>query len=47
LARGGESVVYRVEHTDLDEIVAKCPLLPPNAKHEDVIRAYDGIFYES
>jgi len=47
IARGGESAVYRVEHTGLDEIVAKCPILPPEAKHEDVIRAYEGIFYES
>jgi hypothetical protein len=47
LARGGESVVYGVQHTGLDEIVAKCPLLPAEAKHEDVIRAYEGIFYES
>lgn len=26
LARGGEAVVYRVVHTGLDEIVAKCPV---------------------
>ncbi len=26
LARGGEAVVYRIEHTGLEEVVAKCTL---------------------
>jgi hypothetical protein len=26
IARGGEAIVYRVTHTGLDEIVAKCPV---------------------
>lgn len=26
IAKGGEAAVYRVEHTDLDELVAKCCL---------------------
>lgn len=26
LARGGEAVVYRVEHTGIDEVVVKCSL---------------------
>ena len=26
LARGGEAVVYRVEHKNLDEVVVKCSL---------------------
>ncbi len=26
LARGGEAVVYRIEHTGLEEVVAKCSL---------------------
>ena len=26
LARGGEAVVYRVEHSSLEEVVAKCTL---------------------
>lgn len=47
LARGGEAVVYRIVHAGLDEIVAKCPLLEPNATSEDIINAYEGIFYES
>lgn len=47
LARGGEAVVYRIEHAGLDEIVAKCPLLSPEATSEEIIEAYQGIFYES
>ena len=26
LARGGEAVIYRVEHSGTDEVVAKCSL---------------------
>ena len=26
LARGGEAVVYRIDHTNLDEVVVKCTL---------------------
>jgi len=29
LAAGGEAIVYRIEHTGLDEIVAKCPIFAP------------------
>ncbi len=30
LARGGEAVVYRIEHAGLDEVVAKCSLTDIN-----------------
>lgn len=51
LARGGEAIVYRVTHTGLDEIVAKCPVFnnPDGRKfdEEEVDSAYQSIFYES
>jgi hypothetical protein len=34
LARGGEAIVYRVENTTLDEIVAKCTIFQEGADHE-------------
>ena len=46
LARGGEAVVYRVEHWT-DEIVVKCPLFESDTGDMDVFAAYDSIFYES
>ena len=30
IAKGAESIVYRVEHTETDEIVAKCPVFGDN-----------------
>ena len=27
LARGGEAIVYKMEHSNLDEVVAKCTLI--------------------
>jgi hypothetical protein len=30
LAQGGESIVYAVSHTGTDEVVIKCPLMPPD-----------------
>jgi hypothetical protein len=47
IARGGEAVIYRVEHTALDEIVVKCPVFPDNATQADVTNSYASIFYES
>lgn len=31
LAQGGEATVYRIEHTDLDELVVKCCIFDENA----------------
>ena len=47
LARGGEAVVYRIDHTGIDEIVAKCPLFKPESAKEDLLLAYSSLFYES
>lgn len=47
LAKGGEAIVYRVEHTGSDEIVIKCPLFDPEASLDNLTTLYDSIFYES
>ena len=47
LARGGEAVVYRIDHMGIDEIVAKCPLFKPESSKDDLLLAYSSIFYES
>ena len=47
LARGGEAIVYRVDHTGSDEIVVKTPLFGENPSVEKVMACYDSIFYES
>lgn len=33
LGRGGEGVVYRIEHSNLDEVVAKVALLDSNVEY--------------
>jgi len=38
LARGGEAVVYRIEHTGLDEVVAKCTLRSDASTLMDLMR---------
>ncbi|CDW87753.1 protein kinase domain containing protein [Stylonychia lemnae] len=48
LARGGEAVVYRLQHIDLDEVVAKCTLIDSQQqdqqqRHEQLL----DIFSES
>ena len=47
IAKGGEAVVYRIEHTGAEEIVAKCPLFKEEILKEDLLSAYDSIFYET
>lgn len=47
MAKGGEAIVYRVEHNGLDEIVIKCPLIDRNMNKEELFCAYQSIFYES
>ena len=37
LAKGGESIVYRIEHAGLDEIVAKCPYYNTMVKNEAIL----------
>lgn len=38
LARGGEAVVYRIEHTGLDEVVAKCSLSRNSDTFTDIMQ---------
>lgn len=38
LARGGEAVVYRIEHTGLDEVVAKCSLSSDRYTFTDIMQ---------
>ena len=45
LGEGGESRVFTIIHKDLDEIVAKCPLVDPNLA--DNCSVFDTIFYET
>ena len=47
LAKGGEAIVYRIEHTGLDEIVVKTPLFSDDGNTDKLIEQYDSIFYES
>lgn len=47
LARGGEAVVYRVEHTGVGELIVKCPLVKPELELYEVATMYDSIIYES
>ena len=47
IAQGGEAIVYRVEHTGLDEIVAKCTIFNSESSPTIIKNAYNAIFYES
>jgi hypothetical protein len=47
LAKGGEAIVYRVEHGELDEIVAKCSYFESWATPEMIKASYDAMLYES
>ncbi len=47
LAKGGEAIVFRVEHSNLDEVVAKCTINDPTSEKEDLVLTFSSIFYES
>eukprot|EP00347_Sterkiella_histriomuscorum_P008087 403346420 len=47
LARGGEAVVYRVEHTNLEEIVAKCTLIQNHSNFEQNNQTFLDILKET
>jgi len=47
LARGGEAVVFRVEHFGLDEIVAKCTIFTEDTPFSVIKTCYSTIFYET
>lgn len=47
IAAGGEAIVYRIIHTGVDEVVAKCPVFGDNPSIEQLNSGYDSIFYES
>ena len=48
LARGGEAVVYRLEHQNLDEVIAKCTLINDDEKDmSEIHEAFMEILAES
>lgn len=47
LAQGGEAVIYRVEHADMIEIVAKCPLVNQDLSSMELACIFDSIIYET
>eukprot|EP00347_Sterkiella_histriomuscorum_P000415 403375953 len=47
LARGGEAVVYRVDHSGFDEVVAKCTLYKENDNNSDSSNVFLDIISES
>eukprot|EP00347_Sterkiella_histriomuscorum_P002996 403365996 len=47
LARGGEAVVYRIEHKNLEEVVAKCSLINPDQNSSQVHESLMDIISES
>lgn len=47
IAKGGEAIVFKIEHTGTDEIVAKCPIFDKDITEVQLATAYDSIFYES
>ena len=47
LARGGESIVYTLEHSLPDELVIKCPKLDQKQQSDNLPIAFNGILYES
>lgn len=46
LAKGGEAIVYRIEHEGPEEIVARCPLLGELENEEETKEVYDALFYD-
>ena len=48
ITKGGEAAVYRIDHTDFDQIVAKVTLLDSyKVSREYLNEAYSSIFYET
>ncbi len=47
LAKGGEAIVYIIEHSLPDEIIIKCPILTKEQKDYSLTTAFNSIIYES
>ena len=47
LGKGGEAIVYRIEHVGVDEVVAKVPLIKKGIHYNEMMRNYESIFYET
>ncbi|CDW87246.1 serine threonine protein kinase-like protein [Stylonychia lemnae] len=47
LAKGGEAIVYRLEHQNLDEVIAKCTLINDNQEDSEIYEAFMEILAES
>lgn len=45
IGAGGEAMIFRIEHTGLDEIVVKVPLFPEDSDYQH--KYYEGLFYET